>query len=125
MVLGFVSWLAQQKSQDAQEAKQRALEKGLKDEQGNQLISSDAFRQHLLVNEEGYQIIYQEKGDFFLISISGSPFNEVRQRAEQRFLSLTAAPPKVACELNVKIVTPQWANPNFSEQTFSLSFCQE
>lgn len=124
-ILTLASFLEQQRAQNIQEAKERALKGGLKDEQGNPMISSDALRQHLLADEKNYQIIYQEKGDFFIISINDSPFNEIREKAESHFLSLTQAAPNIACQLDVRVVTPRWVDPKLSGQTFSLSFCQK
>ncbi len=122
--MGFTSVLQKRANQSMQEAKQKALAAGLKDKQGNLLVSADTLKQHLLVNESEYQIIYQERGDIFIISLNATPFNDIRDKAEKRFLALTQASPTVVCKLNVKIVTPQWANPNFSYQTFPLSFCR-
>jgi len=126
--IGFVSFIEKQKgfdSKNVEKAKERALKAGLKDEQGNPLISSDEFRQHLLANETGYQIVYQEKGDLFLISINGLPFDEMREKAEKKFLSLIQAPPEIACQLNVEVVTTRQTNPDLAGKTLPLSFCQK
>ncbi len=106
-------------------AKETALSKVVQDTQGNPIISADSTRAHLLAQEQEYQILYQEAYDSFLVSINTAPFEEVRKKAEQRFLSLIESPESVACALRVEVVTPNFANPEFSGQKFPLSFCKK
>jgi len=106
-------------------AKQTALSKVVQDKQGNPIISADSTKARLLAQEQEYQILYQEAYDSFLISINTAPFEEARKKAEQSFLSLIESSESVACKLKVEIVTPNFANPEFSGQKFPLSFCQK
>lgn len=78
----------------------------------------------LIVNRPTYQIVYQKDFDRFLISVTGSPFEEVRQEAEQEFLSIAKTNKSVACQLNVVVGTPYFANPGLAGQEFPLSFCE-
>lgn len=123
--LQLTFFLEREKALTPQGAKENALRQALKDSPETPLIGSDEFRQYVLANEQGYQIIYQKRGDFFLISIYDSPFNEVRAKAENHFLSLTQAKPQIACQLKVEIVASGSANPELAGQTFPLSFCNE
>lgn len=107
-----------------EKAKENAIKQVLQDEKGNPMISQDKFQQYLLIKDSRYQIIYQKLNDTFIISVNDSPFENVRRMAEEKFLSLIDAPENIACQLKVKIVTPRLANPEFSNQVFSLSFCQ-
>lgn len=71
-----------------------------------------------------YQILYEEKFDQFLISILGSPFEELRIEAEQKLISDLGITTAEACLLNVVITTPAFANPDFSGKPYKLSFCE-
>lgn len=108
---------------DVQKAKENALKKVLRDEEGNPLISKDKFRQHLLINKDSYQIVYQELGDIFIIFILGSPFEAFREKAEEEFLALIEASENIACQLKVEIKTPMRINPEQAGKIFPLSFC--
>jgi lipopolysaccharide export LptBFGC system permease protein LptF len=79
----------------------------------------------LIIDRQGYQILYFRQSDQFLISVLKSPFEEIKQEAEKEFLRITQANKKILCQLNVVITTPRFANPDLAGQTFYLSFCKE
>jgi len=99
---------------DAQKAKENAL---------SHAIETNSRGDMLLINNPEYQIIYFAKEDQFLISIQKSPFEEWRQKAEEEFLQITKAEKRIACQLNVVVSTPQFANPEESGKIFPPSFC--
>lgn len=70
-----------------------------------------------------YQIVYLKSTNSFLISILGSPFEPIRQQAEQQFLILLDISQVQACMLSVTITTPISANPNEAGKDYPLSFC--
>jgi len=109
-------WLNKKQLSDIEKAKENALPNVLKiNNQSNALI----------INQPGYQILYLKEFGQFLISILKSPFEEMRQKAEQKFLEITQANENTACQLNTIITTPFFANPDLAGQTFYLSFCQK
>lgn len=82
-------------------------------------------QQEYTVYDEGadYEIIYINQNDQYLISISGSPFEEKRKLAEQNFLKTFKINKEEACKLNVVITTPTFANPKEAGINYKLSFC--
>lgn len=74
---------------------------------------------------DSYQILYEEQFNQFLISILGSPFEQVRQEAERRLISDLGISEDEACQFNVVITTPSFANPDFSGKPYGLSFCEQ
>ena len=85
----------------------------------------DNERNVYLVDEPNkYQLLYEEGFDQFLISISGSLFEELRGEAEQRLISDLNIQPQEACSLNVLITTPAFVNPDYSGKAYRLSFCE-
>ena len=73
---------------------------------------------------ENYKIIYFPKGEQFLISILGTPFEEAKKEAEQQFLQSLGISESEACELNVSVSTPRFANEAESGKNYKLSFCE-
>jgi len=71
-----------------------------------------------------FQILYREETDSFLICIISSPFEEVRQQAEGEFVKTLEISQEKACQLDVSITTPHFANPEHSGEIFGLSFCE-
>jgi len=71
-----------------------------------------------------YQLIYFSKENEFLISILASPFEKVRQTAEQSFLTELQITKNQACKLKANITTPYYVNPNESGKNYRLSFCE-
>lgn len=105
-------------------AKKTALSKVLKNNDGKNIVSNDSVREHLLWRQAQYEIVYQEAFDLFLISVNEAPFEETRKKAEQAFLALLEASDSVACRMNVRVVSPYFANPDVAGQQFPLSFCE-
>lgn len=88
-----------------------------------------------VLNENGDLLLNPESGDFlilffpeseqFNISITRSPFETIRNRAEEEFLSLMGFDTDFICNLNVTITTPRYANPMQAGKSYSLSFCEK
>jgi hypothetical protein len=77
----------------------------------------------LISNTKDYQINYFSKEDQFLISIIGRPFETARKPAEREFLTALNIDEETACDMNVIITTPNFANPNEAGKSYPLSFC--
>lgn len=77
-----------------------------------------------LIHEDGYEILYLEKFDSFLISILKQPFEVYRQVAETALLSQLGISQTDACRLDVTITTPAYVDPALGGNNFSLSFCE-
>jgi len=73
--------------------------------------------------DSGFHLVYLPDMREFLISIRRSPFTSVRIQAERDFLRALGINEEAACKLDVKITTPQFANPQEAGQVYSLSFC--
>lgn len=76
-----------------------------------------------LFTSETYDIVYYPTKNKYHISIIGFPFSDVRLKAEQRLLEITKVGPETACQLDVLITTPYFANPNEAGKEYDLSFC--
>ena len=72
-----------------------------------------------------YQILYMERFNSFIISVTGSPFEDLRHESEQVLLEKTGMSQSQACSLNIQTTTPSFANPDFSGKPYPLSFCQQ
>ncbi len=70
-----------------------------------------------------FVISYLPDSDDYTITLLSSPFDVVRTQAEQAFLSQLKLTKAQACQKNVRIATPRFANPDQSGQDFPLSFC--
>lgn len=79
--------------------------------------------QDLVPIEKDYDIIYLAKTKSFLISILASPFEDMRKKAEEKFLEKLKVDKETACKLDVGITTPSFVNLTESGQTYKLSFC--
>jgi hypothetical protein len=71
-----------------------------------------------------YQIYYIKSEDFFLISIIGYPFQNILPLAENDLLNTLGIDKESACKIDVRITTPNFANPEESGKIHKLSFCQ-
>lgn len=71
-----------------------------------------------------YHVFYFAPDQLFTISIQRSPFDEMREIAEQEFLKSLDVSEENACKLNVQITTPLYANPGKAGQSYRLSFCE-
>lgn len=106
-------------------AKQNVIENSARKYEMDVPVAVDKeAEEYRLVETNEYSIVYQKKFDVFIISVTGTPFEQVREKAEQEFLSLTQSTERTACRLNVKIGTPFFANPDLAGKNFPLSFCE-
>lgn len=78
----------------------------------------------LIVDNEKYQIVYLSQFNKFLITVLGSPFNEIKNEAEREFLKVLGITEENACKLIVEVNTPEFANPEYSGTALRLSFCK-
>jgi len=77
----------------------------------------------VFLEKNDYHFTYYAGADSFLIGIFNSPFEEVREKAEEEFLDVLFISEREACELNVSITTPRFANPGQFGKSYPLSFC--
>ena len=71
-----------------------------------------------------FQFVYFAKGDYFLLSINNSPFDDVRKKSEQELIKILNINQEEACKLKIRIYTPYRVNPDFAYKDYPLSFCQ-
>ena len=88
-------------------------------------IQTNSVGDVLITKKPDYQIIYIKKFDQFLISVTKSPFEKSRERAEKTFLEMAQTDEDTACQLKVAITTPYYANPDLVGKSFPLSFCEQ
>lgn len=107
-------------------------------ETADKLVAGDVevnnfYKSAQLVNDNGdamisrsdeFEILYMPTGAQFLISIIGSPFEESKRLAETSFLQSLGISQNQACQLNVIVTTPRFANPDQAGQEYKLSFCE-
>lgn len=86
--------------------------------------STEEFKYATFPDREGYQIFYFEDLEQFLISITASPFEQYRLRAEIDFLESLNISQREACSLDVVITTPARDNPEYAGKEYELSFCE-
>jgi hypothetical protein len=86
-----------------------------------------------VINPQGDTVIYEDadmqiefipQRNQYLISVLGSPFGVVRTKAEVKILEVTKLTQDQICGYDVVVTTPRFANPDFSGQSFGLSFCE-
>lgn len=77
-----------------------------------------------IVKNKNYHIFFLPKQKGFVISITSSPFEKQRNKAEEEFLKALGIDKGGACKLNVDVTTPSFANPEEAGRIFKLSFCQ-
>lgn len=77
----------------------------------------------LLAQTKEYNIVFQPTFNSYLIVIYGSPFETVRKEAETEFMRQLNLSQKDTCELNVRVSTPYYINPNEADKIYPLSFC--
>lgn len=114
--LKFIKYQKKNNSQDYTKSQTTALFKN---------YPNGIDKDTVLVQNAFYQIYYIKNDDLFLISIIGSPFKNIQPVAEKTFLSLLGTDEKSACNLNVKITTPNFANPDEAGKIHRLSFCNK
>ncbi|OGM10804.1 hypothetical protein A2Z22_02870 [Candidatus Woesebacteria bacterium RBG_16_34_12] len=71
-----------------------------------------------------YAIIYFPSVEQFNISITISPFDEIKTQAETAFINIMGVEKNELCKLKVVITTPYFANPQEAGKVYGLSFCQ-
>ena len=71
-----------------------------------------------------FQIYYIKNGNFFLISVIGSPFQNIVPVAEKNFMDILDIDEESACQIDVRITTPRFANSDEAGKVYKLSFCQ-
>lgn len=76
-----------------------------------------------IYEERGFTITFFPSNQEYVISITGSPFEDIRAQAETLFLQKLLISRAQACVLKVSINTPHFANPDFSGKVLPLSFC--
>lgn len=81
-------------------------------------------RDVIIKDNNDLQFVYYSRGDYFLLSINNSPFEETRKKSEKELLDILKINESEACKLKIRIITPQWVNPDFADQDYPFSFCQ-
>lgn len=79
----------------------------------------------LVADKSEFQIVFLPQFNQFMLSVLASPFSGVRKVAEEEFLKVLGVGRQEACRLNVVVNTPYFANPDYSNQDYPLSFCQK
>ena len=69
-----------------------------------------------------YMPSYQNE---FLVNILASPFMTAKKEAEKEFLKLLDISEKDACWLYIVITTDTYANPDYADKNYRLSFCAD
>lgn len=86
--------------------------------------SPSKYQKIILEDEKRlYQISYFPLSNNYLISITGSPFEQYRQEAEKAFVKQQNLSPAELCKLDVTVATSYITNPKESEKNYKLSFC--
>ena len=70
-----------------------------------------------------HHIFYIPADELFFISITSYPFDKHLPTAEKAMLQALAITEDEACNLNVDISTPSFANPDRAGEIYDLSFC--
>lgn len=78
----------------------------------------------LIKNSPDFSMYFLGNFKTFLISINASPFDVVRIKAEDAFLTQLGISQSDACKLNVEITTEYKINPDQSGIRFPLRFCE-
>lgn len=79
----------------------------------------------IMTENDDYRIMYFPQREYFLISIYSSPFQEIKNSAEESFIQILGIKQEDLCKLNVSITTPEFANPDEAGINYQLSFCEE
>lgn len=78
----------------------------------------------LVAENNNHRISYLKNGDYFIITILGTPFEDSRSRAEKDFLKKMEIDEDAACKLDVRIGTPYYVNAKEAGNRYKLSFCE-
>ena len=87
-------------------------------------VEASDKKSYVIAERENYHLLYIPESSLFLISIFGSPFSSIRADAENDLLKTLNVSQEEACNMNVVITTPLWANPNEAGPNYKLSFCK-
>lgn len=103
----------------------------------NQVVISDVTVNNFYNNElnrSGGNVIFYEQNNIqvayiydintFTITLSGTPFDQLKTQAESIFLSQLSINEQDACKLNVAIQASPFVYPERTDQTYRLSFCE-
>ena len=71
----------------------------------------------------GYQIVYFSMDQSFVISLTESPWRDLRPQAEQAFLRALNISQSDACNLKVSVTIPYNVDPEYAGEDLGLSFC--
>lgn len=82
------------------------------------------FGDAVFTKENDFQITYQPQFNQFIISITGTGFEQTRSQAEQVLLEKLELTQTEACQLEVIVTTPAFANPDQAGIQHPLSFCK-
>ena len=77
----------------------------------------------LIVEEKRFHVAFEPVFNKYIISILEAPFEEIRQEAEIRFVEQFNLTQEKACQLDVSVTTPRFANPQQSGKDYTISFC--
>lgn len=77
-----------------------------------------------IINNPNYEIIYTEYNQLYLISILGSPFEQLRLEAEQAFLKQLSLTSDQACTKKILISQPFFVEQKVQPEYTKLSFCK-
>lgn len=78
----------------------------------------------LLVSTSQYQLVYQQEGERFMISVNDSPYEKVQEEAEQTLLTHLGITADDACWLGVFVSSPYFANPDEAGKVYNPRFCE-
>ena len=87
---------------------------------GQQIMTNNDV---IIRDNSDFQFVYFAKGDYFLLSINNSPFEEVRKRSEQELLKILNITQVQACNLKIRVITPHYVNKESAYKDYPLSFC--
>lgn len=79
----------------------------------------------IITETSNYTIFYFKADDSFLISITTSPFEDIRSIAEEDLLQQLEIDEDKACRLNTATTTPAFVNPDEAGINWPLTFCEE
>ncbi len=77
-----------------------------------------------LIQNENYHIFFIPSQEEFTISITSSPFEEQKKKAEEEFIKILGIDKVSSCKLKVGITTPSFVNPENAGVIYKLSFCK-
>lgn len=79
----------------------------------------------LLEQTDEYQITYLNIFKTFLITISKTPFEENKTKAENKLLEILGVDKETMCRFDVVITTPHFVDPEHAGKNYALSFCDQ